>query len=440
MSDALMGAVLAAAVSVALLRYRLGRTWLRRPGTLLILVSAACQVLPAVLLSFPLIAVWDTSRKGILPVFTDQATLIMSAGMLALAVAYLMAGPERSASELKAPDPRLVTAVLDWRWLILAAAPLAVLTYQGRGYNNAAATTTTTPLVTVLASTFFILAVVLAAFSLTLRHGRFLLVLAAQSLVLAAAGERTPVLAAAVALVLLLCHAGKRPQSSQLHAAVALTVVAVLAITGLRAEQGRQVFYEHSGLGGRAAALTSGLSGLSGSPGSPPLIAQAAARLDGDAFAGGVLQAVSTGYPRLPATDAAESLLLPVPSALWADKAGQGTALNPVLLEMNDFGLQRVNFLPGMAGLYIGFLSWPWLLMLLAIFGAVAGRAERWLMGACTPARLVLLGGAVIAVGDYQAGLPGMLVSFRPAATVAAGIWVLTTMRARRYHPVTALR
>lgn len=46
--------------SVALLRIFLGKTWLRRPGTLLVLASVVYDGLSQVLLSFPSIGQWDT--------------------------------------------------------------------------------------------------------------------------------------------------------------------------------------------------------------------------------------------------------------------------------------------------------------------------------------------------------------------------------------------
>ena len=40
-----------------------------------------------------------------------------------------------------------------------------------------------------------------------------------------------------------------------------------------------------------------------------------------------------------------------------------------------------------------------------------------------TPAWLVMLAGAVLAVSDYQAGLPPMLTDMRSAAMVAVAVW-----------------
>ena len=421
MSVTLWAGLLCEAVSVALLRHRLGKLWLRRPVTVLVLVSVACQGLPAVLLSFPSIAQWDGYRTGIAPGYLDDATLLLSAAMLAFTFCYLLTQPQRAGAQA-------VTA-LDWRWPALACLPLAVLTYQGRGYANGTfAAGNGAPAGTVLAAEFFVLLVVLSAYGFALRHGRFLAVLAAQSVLLAATGERSPVLSSGVALTVLLCHAGRRPSGRQLRIAAALTVAAMLAVTGVRAVQGRAVFRAGSGPGARVTALAGGLSGFSAPPGQPPLIAQIAARLDNDAYAGAILQSVHYGQPRLSPALAAESVLLAVPSAVWPSKLAH--ALDPALLETEDFGLKPVNFLGGM-GLYAGILSPWWLTVFLGIIGAACGWGERWLLRRRTPARTVMLAGSLIAVFSFEAGLPTMLVGLRAAAIVAVIVAVLRGAPAR---------
>ena len=219
----------------------------------------------------------------------------------------------------------------------------------------------------------------------------------------------------------MLCHAGKRPAVRQLQAAAALTVVAMLAITGMRAEEGRKAFTTSTGLGARVEALSGGLTGLS-APGQPPLLAQLTSRLDDDSFTAAILQAQSLGQPRLSPASVPESLLLAVPSVAWSSKLGH--ALNPALMQSDDFGLQQVNFLPGLPGMYAGFLS-PWqMAVLLGVLGAACGRGERSLLRSRSPARLVMLGGAVITVFLYQGGLPAMLVSLRSTVAVAFLAWL----------------
>ena len=115
----------------------------------------------------------------------------------------------------------------------------------------------------------------------------------------------------------------------------------------------------------------------------PGLVAQAAVRLDGTDFAGAILQSVSFGRPRLGASYVPESLLIAVPSALWPSKLSHGNGLiNPTGLEIEHFGLQNVNFLPTLPGLYMGFLAPPWLIAFLAFLGLLAGRGERAQIGA----------------------------------------------------------
>jgi hypothetical protein len=70
--------------------------------------------------------------------------------------------------------------------------------------------------------------------SFLLRHGIrwFLPVLRTQSLFLAAAGERTPVISSAITLILVLARVRVRPSGKQVVTAILLTAVVVLAIAG----------------------------------------------------------------------------------------------------------------------------------------------------------------------------------------------------------------
>jgi hypothetical protein len=429
-------ALLVQAAAVALLRHRLGRTWLRRPVVLLVLASVVYDGLSALLLAIPAIDQWDIYRQGVQRSYVDQAVLVLAAGMLTLTFCYLLARPERVMAAAGPRDIRQAALILDWRLLAIACTPLAVLTYEGRGYNNGTLTTGAgAPLASSVAAAFFVLLVVLAAFSFLLRRERrlFLAVLAAQSLLLAAAGERTPILVAAIALVVLLSWSGMRPSARQLGGAAALTVAGVLAITGVRAEQGRALYYQDSGLGSRLSALAGGIVSVGGTSatGGPGLVAQAATRLDGTDFAGAILQAEAMGVPRLDAAGVPESLLITVPGFLWPSKLGH--ALNPVGAETSGFGLQPVNFLPGLAGVYLGYLSPAWVTVLLGLLGFLAGRAEAVLLRSASPARLVMLSGSVIAALDYERGIQGMLLDLRTAAILGVAVKVAEVALARRH-------
>ena len=340
-----------------------------------------------------------------------------------------MAGP--------ADIPGVVKA-LDWRWLTGACIPLAVLTYEGRGYNDAIASAgSATPLGSDLAATFFIVLVVIAAFGFLLKHGVrwFIPLLVVQSLVLAAAGERTPVITDAITLILMLFLVGSRPSPGQLRGAAVLTLITILAITGLRVEKGRSLFYEDSGLSTRIFSLASGVSAFTNNSGASSTdaaqFAQAVVRVDGVDFAGAILQSVSFGQQRLSAAYVAESLLIIVPSSVWSSKLDHGNSLNPTAMEINNFGLQHVNYLPTLPGLYIGFLSAPWLITFLAFLGLLCGWGERWLYRRCTPVRLVLLAGAVTAALSYETGLPGMLIDLRGAAAIAVGVKLIEIVHMR---------
>ena len=419
-------ALLSQLLGIAALRHRLGRAWLLHPVTVLYLFAVVNQGLSGVALSFGSIAAADPYRQGVAPGYEDTAALLTAGAMLAFVAGYLLTQLQRAQSAAESQVP----AMPDWRLLAATCVPLAWLTYDGKGYNATGVMSPSTPLATVLASSFFILLVILAAFSFTLARGPhwFLPALAAQSLVLAAAGERIPVVTGAVALAVLLNRAGMRPPRAQVHAALALTAVAVLAVTGARAVAGRGTYETATGLGARAQALGSGLPSAGSLSG---LIASTAVRMDGEAFTAAVLQGEALGHPRLSAAGIPQSLLVAVPSALWPSKLAHGAWLDTVDTETAWFGLRNINFLPTLPGLYAGFLPWPWLIVFMAFLGAVWGRSEKWLLRAPTAARFVLVAGAITVAMGYQGGLPGMVVALRTAAVIAVAVWALERVRSR---------
>ena len=425
-----MTALLLELVSLLLLRHRLGRGWWRRPGSITVLASVIYTGVSPVLLAFPSIRALDIYRIGIEQSYVDEATLIMAAGMLAFTLAYLAAHPERTEPKTDREDMRQAMRVLDWRVFACALVPLAVLTYQGKGYNNAGPSIGAgASLNTSLSATFFVVLVVLTAFSVLLRFGTrwFLPVLLAQSLLLAAAGERMPIFVDAVTLLVLMARTGSRPSVSQVRLALAVAVVGMVAITGVRIEKGRSLYSTDTGLGARVAALGSGITSVNGDS----LIGEAAVRLDGVDFAGGIVQAHALGDPRLSASGVPESLLLLVPSALWPPKIAH-RGLNPGQTELNDFGLQQVNFLGGLAALYMGFLTPFWLAVFLVVTGWLCGRGERFLYRSRTPARLVLLAGAAGGAMEYEGGLPTMLTTLRAAVVIALAVKIIEVVCASR--------
>ena len=430
MSAIFISALLLELVSLLLLRHRLGREWWRRPGSIIVLASVIYDGVSPLLLAFPSIGALDTYRIGIKQSYVDEATLIMAAGMLAFTLAYLATRPERTAPKADREDLQQAMRVLDWRVFACALVPLAVLTYRGKGFNNAGpAIGAGASLTASLSATFFLVLMVLTAFSVLLRFGKrwFFPVLVAQSLLLAAAGERSPIFFDAVALLVLMGRAGNRPSLNQVRLALAVAMVAMVAITGVRAEKGRSLYTTDTGLGARVVALGSGITGINGNS----LIDQAAVRLDGVDFAGGILQAQALGDPRLSASGVPESLLLLIPSVLWPPKLAH-RGLNPGQTELNDFGLQQVNFLPGLPGLYIGFLTPLWLAAFLAVTGWLCGLGERFLYRSVTPVRLVLLAGALGGAIEYEAGLPMMLTALRAAVVIALAVKVAEVVYASR--------
>jgi hypothetical protein len=422
----LLAGLLAQAVSLALLRHRLGRYWLRRPVTLFMLASTVDLGIAPALLAIPSVRAQDGFATGVQSGYTDLADLISSVAMLGFTVAYLLTRPDRAAPPVRRADPAVLAVlsrVLDWRVLVAACVPLALFTAHGQGYNNGSASGEGASLATNLTSTFFVIIIAAAAVALVLRHGTrwFLPALIVQSLLLALAGERTPIIADGLALILVLLFIGIRLPRRQLMAAGVLAVVAMVAINGVRVQQGRNIFYSNSGLASRITALGQGLTGGSSvsDAAMPGFVAQFASREAGVDFPGAILQSMSEGQPRLSPGYVPESLLLAVPSFVWKSKLGLGTGLNPAQLQIDDFGLQQINYIPSMVGTYMGMLPVPWLLVLFAFLGLCFGWFERWLLRRCTPVRVILLAGAVASALLYEAGLPTIVVQMRAALVLA---------------------
>lgn len=443
MSTTFAAALLAQAVSIAVLRHRLGGRWLRHPTTLLMLASCVVLGIGPLLLHIPSVAATNTYALGVNQGYTDLADFIMSIAMLAFTVAYLLTRPELALWRPRQVDRAAMAKILDWRIFAVACVPLVIITASGQGYSDGTVTASDVSLTTNIVTTFFVIMIALASAGFLLRFGSrwFLPVLIVQSVLLAVAGERTPILMDALAVVFVLRFAGLPLSRRHIAAAAILAVAGVFAITGVRSQQGRSIFYVNSGVSGRVTALGEGLFGgpATAEPAAPGLVAQFAIRESGVNFAGAILQSVSDGQPRLSPQYVPESLLLAVPSFLWSSKLDLGTGLDPAQQQINDFGLQNINYIPGLVGEYAGYLTPPWLVIFFGALGFVVGRFERWLLRKITPARAVLLAGAVVSALLYDAGLPAVLVQMRAAAVLALIVKCAEmTMRSRasvRHYP-----
>lgn len=424
------------ALAVVLIRWRLGRSWLLHPVAQLVLAAVAYHGLSQILLMIPSVRVWDISRLGVAQRYIDQATLVMSVSLLIMAVCYLIARSGGGVTAGRVNDSPRISRTLDWRLLAVISVPLAVLTYEGRGYNSDISYTHKT-VSTDLASTFLTILLVLAVFGFLLKHGMkwFIAAIILQSVLLAAAGERFPVIADIVTLLVLLSMVGLRPSRRQVWITVALTVVAVLGLTGYRAATGRMLYHQNSGLMSRAAALGTGLYELAHSPSERDtpvgLVGQVTSRFDGDSFAGGILQDMSFGRPVLGVVPVEKSVLIVIPSFVWSSKMTYISRTNPAWTETYAFGLQRINLVPTLLGLYIGFLGSYWLVGFAAVIGALCGWGERWLFRQFTPVRVVVMATCVQMVFKYEQGLPGILVTLRTAAVLAIAAKIVEAVQDR---------
>jgi len=356
--------------------------------------------------------------------------------LLMLTISYLMTKPERISPSYTDYSVRRAASLLDWRLTAILCVPLTVLTYQGRGYNNALAVGTSSTS-TDLATTFLIVLVALTAFGFLLRYGMrwFVAAVLIELAILAAAGERLALVIGTVTLIALLAQAGLRPTGRQVGLVVLLTLVGVVGITGYRTTTGpgRSLYYHQTSLGMRLAAVGSGIYGLThtsdGTNSGPGVVSQFASRMDGDAFAGGILQSMHAGDRELGSLPAAETTLIAVPSFLWNAKLSHSALLSPTGAEIADFHLQDINFLPTLLGLYFGFIGPYWSIFFAMILGALCGWGERWLFKSSSAVRLVILAVAMQAALTYEKGLPGMLIELRTAIVLSAAVWLIGVVR-----------
>ena len=431
MTATLFAALCAQVLAISLLCYRLGWGMLRRPVPWLVIMGCLYHGVSAVSLWAFSLRSMNPNQEGIDQHYVDLGDLLLSASLLALTVCYLATGPARADCFIFAAAAKEAKRLLDWRVISLICLPLLVVTYRGQGLSSVAPLNgTATPLSTDVATTFLELLIILGALGFIVRFGAhwFLPALVLESILLAAVGERMPVITCAGILLLLAVHLGMRLSPRQIGATILVTALAVIGLTGYRSVSGRQLFYENSGLKARAEGVTTGLIDLSRSPANsaadPSLAAQAAIRFDGDSFAGGILQSMRFGQPAVGLGPAAASLLLDVPSMFWSTKL-MDQNLNPAAAEISDFGLQQLNFLPTLSGLYVGFLGPLFNIAFLALCGLCFGFGERLLFRRGSLPRLIVLAGAFGAAGTYEAGLPTMLLELRAAAAVALLVKVI---------------
>ncbi len=370
----------------------------------------------------------------------------MSAGLLAFVVCYLATKPERTAASVPADAPEVAKRMVDWRLYALASVPVALLTYEGRGYNSANSAGVPTGLSANVASEFLIVLIALASVGLLVRYGirLFVPVILAQLAFLAATGERSALVMGGITTLVLLAYVGLRPSRRQCAVIIGLGVVFVLGLTGYRAVSGQGIYRQDTSLSARVTSVGSGLYTLvhtsNANNTTPGLVAQAAVRLDGNAFAGIVMQSLDSGHATLGTAAVWRSPLVVVPSALWPSKLASAD-INPVLIEFNAFGIQPgmgiwAGPLPTFSGLYLGYIGPYGDVAFMALAGLLSGFGEIWLLRKFTAARIAMLSAAVLAALSYEAGLPAMLPALRTGIILAAAVWLTGRVRHLGQRPV----
>jgi hypothetical protein len=426
MSATLIAALVIQLVAVCLLRARLGRHWLGRPFTIFVLMAVVFHGISELLIHTPAARGYAHSpRWSIEQSYIDDAAFMVSAGLLTAVLTYVIFVRPIESGTPEIATIRSALQPLDWRITGLAAVPLLVATVHGRGYGSwrpdsgAPAT-----VVMQLSNTFLVILVVLTAFSFVLNNGvRWLMpALAAQSLTLAVAGQRLELFVGAATLLVLLYQMEIRLSRRAVLLALSVATIASLGITSARESVGREYFRDDSGLLGRSIAIANGIV-------SPPdlsgLWSEVAFRFDANVFAGQIDRSVQSGAAPLGVSSILDSLLISVPSALYADKLQDSRARSLEHQLITELNVVPIDYAPGSIGPYLGTVGRRGLLVLMLLVGLGFALSENWLLRRVTLSRVLILASMLQGVLFFAKGLAGMAVFLRTGLFLVMFIGVL---------------
>lgn len=416
----LFAALALQAVSLVLLRQQLFGTWLRRPFAVMVIIAVFYHGVSEVLRLLPNGAVASMYRRGIVDQDAHLAALIISVSILSATTAYLVGlGHSGRHATTDAGKLRAAMRTLDWRLLTIALIPLAVTTYNGQGYSSGVVLNSLEqPPLQVLASSLFVVLVILTTFSIVVRFGRkcFVPAVLGQALIMAACGQRLEIVLSAFVVLMLLNMVDLSPSKKQVLAIMAVGVFLMSSITALRID-GREIFYTDTSFEERIAVVGTALFNPPKTTGTiyqRPLLAQLTERLDGNEFSAPVLTALESRPPMGGLGEVINSMSPAVPSFLNPNKFnGDLGSRSSEGAQIEYFNLLRVDHLPGHFSLWLGLVG-AWLhVPLMALFGLIFARFERWTMNKATAARIVIF--TLLAIGAlfYERGIPSMLIFLR---------------------------
>lgn len=436
------------ATAVVLLFVRLRGQWVTHIGAWFILAAVFYHGGGELLaLAFPGL---DPYRILIPPRYVTEFVVLVSVAILLATLAYLwMLRHElsKSSTEEVAVARRSVGRLLNWKLMVVFAIPFLILTLRGSGVNLTSVSATGIGLAQGLSQQFLVPAVVLASFGIVNRFGRrwTLWVLLAQSILLAAAGQRFLIVEGAVPLIYLLYRYDLRLRLRELMAGVTMLLFSILVITAARASSGRAAFVAGPGTGSRFTSLATGATHL-GALGTGQSIRRTLAyRFDGDVFGAMELQAIHSGERPLGLAPLRNDLLEVVPHVLDPGKLAHPSRLSEKLYAEEHLGILPLeqtfgtytDILPTQLGVTTGYFGWPGVPVAGLLAGLIFGAIDRWLRRGLGPGYLLVSLSVLSGVVLYEQTPVIYLLVFRGIVLVLAAVLAIKGMRtlARAHQP-----
>lgn len=384
--------------------------WVRHLGALFIVAAVVYHGLGELLIH--LVPGRNPYRRYLRPGEVEDFFILISLAILVLAMVYVATLNRRTPTGPRVVEPAELDDTrrfFDWRIVLAAATPLALLTLSGSGLSastgylgpDATAATTTSAGIT---GQFLLLALALAGVAIVLRFGRRWILpwLILQSVVLAAVGQRNEVVVAAVLLVFVLSFCGLHWSRKQVVWGLVLVALVGLVITSTRAAEGRDAFAVGEGVTSRFGAISSGIANVGSEQTQEALRDTLGYRLDGNSFGAMELAALNNGYPPLGFTPLINDVRLAIPSALDPGKLHTSVAdRSEKLYAQVHLGMPVTDILATQLGVTIGYFGIPSLFAAAVILGLVFGFLDPWLQRRLSPARVLIGLGALSAIAHY---------------------------------------
>ena len=423
MTASLLLSLLLQAGSILAVRLVVKGDWWRHPFTYLLFTAFAYTVLSDSLLRIPSLADTSPGRSLIAPEYFDRSLVVQSLAMASMTFGYLLAysptNPQDSSVTITQNRVRL-----DWR--VLLGLSLFLIAVSATRYigSDGVYTASSDGLLTGLVPLFLIPTTVFASLALILRFGnRWIpLVVLGQSALLAVSNQRTAILVALVALIVILLQLGVKVTRRQVIVAAGVFAIMFVALTGVRATEGREAFDTNPSAIARISSVFGNVGAFDSlSDESSSAVATLTRRLDSNEFGAAVEQAFAEGNDLLPPVYLALSFAEALPSFFFNSKLEMDPSLrNPESGATMYYNLANTDYLPGHFGLFLPVLG-NWLMPVFFFFaGLVFSRLEKFALARITFVRLIVLLILTQAVMYYEVGLPGVVVSLRGGIAILA--------------------